>query len=263
LCGRWCTGKRKEASKLRSVNELEGYTLRATDGDIGKASDIYFDDQDWTVRYLVADTGGWLTGRLVLISPQSLGAADMAGEDLQVSLTRDQIESSPPITSDHPVSRQYEAEFHDYYGYPYYWGQPYLGAAASGALVSTPAQSPPPAVPEGTAPTEAVEEQERRGDPHLRSAGEVTGYHIEAANGEIGHVEDFLVDDESWRIELMVIDTRDWLPGKKVVVALRDISAIHWPDRVVRVAQTREEIESGPEFDQSSLRDHRQGPPLI
>ena len=248
---------------LRSTKQLKGYTLRATDGELGKVSDLYFDDQDWTVRYLVADTGGWLTGRLVLISPRSLGTADPTGEALQVSLTQEQIEKSPPTTEDQPVSRQYEAEFHDYYGYPYYWGQPYLGAAAGGAMVSTPAQAPPATVPQGTAPTEAVHERERRGDPHLRSAGEVTGYHIEAMNGDIGHVEDFLVDDESWRIERMVIDTRDWLPGKKVVVSPRDIGEVHWPDRVVRVARRREEIENGPEFDQSSLGTEHHGQPII
>ena len=103
---------------LHSIQQRYGEKLRATDGEIGHVRDFYFDDKTWTIRYLVADTGGWLTDRQVLISPHALGHLYPKGSVLFVNLTRKQIERSPSIDDHKPVSRQHEEEYHRYYGYP-------------------------------------------------------------------------------------------------------------------------------------------------
>ncbi|MEO8053096.1 MAG: PRC-barrel domain-containing protein, partial [Acidobacteriota bacterium] len=107
---------------LRKAKDLSGYKLAASDGEIGKVKEFYFDDQSWTVRYLVADTGGWLSGRQVLISPYALDPANEGRNVIPVDLTKHQIEKSPSLDSNKPVSRQYELEYYPYYGWPGYWG---------------------------------------------------------------------------------------------------------------------------------------------
>ena len=150
----------------KSVKDLKGYGIGATDGDIGKLDDFYFDDEAWTIRYLVADTGNWLLGRKVLISPIALGKADLSGERLNVTLTKKQVEESPSIDTDKPVSRQHEAYYHDYYGYPYYWSGPYLWGPMYFPQLSDADQK---RIEERRA------EREEAGDLHLRSAANVTG----------------------------------------------------------------------------------------
>lgn len=232
---------------LRSTKTLQGYAITGADGEVGKVDDVFFDDHDWTVRYLVADTGGWLTGRLVLVSPNAVQGIDPSAESLRVSLTKEQIENAPSVYEDQPVSRQYEADFADYYGYPYYWGAPLAGApGAFGAHSAAYAA-------QETAPIETDATPEERGDPHLRSAKEVNGYTIRALDGDIGHLDDLLLDDATWRIEQLVVATRDWLPGKKVVLAPATVREVDWPRRDVAVGLSRDQIEHGPEYDPSRL----------
>src|SRR5712692_4284272 len=171
---------------LRSASEWDGYTLHATDGDMGHVAEFLFDDEKWTIRYLVVDTGGWLTGRRVLISPIALGETDRQEHRLHVKLTRQQVEDSPDIETDQSVSRQHEVSYFQYYGWPYYWGGPYLWGPAiyPGALIALPSAE------SSTEKQLAAEEAE--GDPHLRSTGEMAGYRIQARDGEIGHVSDFI-----------------------------------------------------------------------
>ena len=177
---------------LKSVTHLQGVTIQATDGEIGKVDQFYFDDETWAIRYLVVNTAGWLAGRLVLVSPIALRQAEWQSKRLDVALTKKQIEDSPSIDTHKPVSRQHEAVYLGYYGYPYYWGGPNLWG-----LTSYPAGL----AVQREAVTEAEAAQARAGkesaDSHLRSTNEVRGYHIEAADGEIGHVADFIVDDET------------------------------------------------------------------
>jgi len=227
---------------LRSVNDLKGLSLRATDGEIGSVDQFYFDDETWTIRYLVVDAGSWLVGRMVLISPISLGNVDWAAKLLEVTLTRKQVENSPNIDTHKPVSRQHEAEFLGYYGYPFYWG----GTDLWGPVLH------PADLSERTATAEArsVPKQESI-DRHLRSTNEVNGYYIQAVDGEIGHVEDFLVDEETWSIRYMVVDTQNWWPGKKVLVSPQWIESISWKESKVHVDLSRETIKDGPEYDDS------------
>jgi hypothetical protein len=228
---------------LRSVNDLKGLNLRATDGEIGSVDQFYFDDETWTIRYLVVNAGNWLVGRMVLISPISLGTVDWAAKQLEVTLTRKQIENSPNIDTHKPVSRQHEAEFLGYYGYPFYW---------SGAHLWEPVLHPAD-LSERTTTVEARSKPKQESiDRHLRSTNEVSGYYIQAVDGEIGHVEDFLVDEETWSIRYMVVDTRNWWAGKKVLVSPQWIDSISWKESKVHVDLSRETIKDGPEYDDSA-----------
>ena len=194
---------------------------------------FYFDDESWAIRYLVVNTGDWLSDRLVLVSPLALRQAEWESRRLDVALTKKQIEDSPPIDTHKPVSRQHEAAYLGYYNYPYYWAGPNYPA---GLAVQEEAES---------AQARAGKES---ADSHLRSTEAVTGYHVEAEDGAIGHVKDFLVDDETWAIRYLEVDTRNWWPGKQVLVSPQWINRVSWPDAKVYVDLTRETIQNGPEW---------------
>jgi len=227
-----------------SIKNLKGFAIGATDGDIGTLDDFYFDDEFWTIRYLVAETGNWLMDQKVLISPFALGEVDVSKERLYVTLTKKQVEESPSIDTDQPVSRQHEALFLDYYSYPYYWDGPFLWG---------PMPYPRFSDADRKRDEEAREKREEANDLHLRSADKVTGYHIEATNGDIGHVQDFIVDGETWEIRYMVVDTQNLWPGKKVLVAPQWVGRVSWSDSKVYVDLSREAIKNGPEYHPEAL----------
>ncbi len=229
---------------LRTAGNLKGITIEAMDGDIGSVQDLYFDDQTWTVRYVVVDTGTWLPGRQVLISPFAFQVVQSASR-LRTSLTKEQVRDSPSIDTDRAVDRQREIAFSQYYGYPYYWLGPYRwGDLASPALPLTPPQ--PSALEQ-----DILARDQESGDPHLRSARDVMGYYIQATDGDVGHVEDFLVDDETWAIRYCIVDTRNWLPGRKVLISPEWIQRVSWEDSKVYVDLSQRHIEAAPEFDPS------------
>jgi len=222
---------------LRLISDAKGLGIAATDGNVGSVEDVYFDDLSWTIRYLVVDTGNWLPGREVLISPMAVRGW---GDRLLVNLTRAQVEGSPSIDSQQPVNRRYESEYLRYYGYPNYWDGPHRWGG-----------SPHPG--EAVAPASASEETlaAMEGHPNLRSAREVMGYYIEATDGDIGHVEDFLFDDREWAIRYMIVDTGNWWPGKKVLVSPEWVRRVSWADSRVYVDLTTEGVKSAPEYDPS------------
>ena len=237
---------------LRNFESLRGFSLSAltrnetdyvdvisrevtypvANGALGKVRDFYFDDHTWTVRYLVVETGSWLSGRSVLILPKFLGRVDRKKQTIEVSLTKEQVENSPSIDTAKPVSRQHEADYFNYYGVQPYW-----------LTVYQPISFPAPAV--------ETPRKKKKGDLHLRSSREVTGYRIEAGDGHVGHVEDFVIDDETWRVHYLVADTRDWLPGKMVLVAPSWIEKISWKSGDVSICLPRSVIERAPEYDDS------------
>jgi uncharacterized protein YrrD len=238
---------------LRQLKDLQGYALRATDGDIGTVTDFYFDDERWVVRYLVVETGSWLASRKVLVSPASLGTPDTVELVLPVSITREQVRNSPDIDTDKPVSRQHEIDYLGYYGYPVYWD-----SAGLWGIGSLPGMLVPEAglAPSGAGVLEAdraiAAEQATRhrdDDPHLRSCKDVAGYHIKAQDGEIGHVQGWIVDEQSWAIRYLVIDTSNWWMGHQVLVAPQWIREVSWSDRVVVADMTREAIRQAPAWD--------------
>ena len=225
---------------LRSVKQLYGDKLGASDGDIGHVKDFYFDDHNWAVRYVVADTGTWLTSRQVLLSPHAFGSLDQAGKVLRVNLTRKQIEHSPSIESHKPVSRQYEEEYYRYYGWPYYWQGDGLWGMSGFPILELPAKPLPsePATASGPRP--------KRADAHLRSTQAVKGYHIQASDGINGHVCDFMMDDKSWAIGQLVIKTGHRLSGKDVLIPTKDVDRISYEESTVFVSLTMEAVEQSP-----------------
>jgi sporulation protein YlmC with PRC-barrel domain len=222
---------------LRSIRAFKDYQVSALDGEIGTVRDFYFDDEHWTIRYLIVDTGAFLPGRRVLVSPVSFGHADWATQRFNIALTRERVKNSPSIDLDKPVSRQYEREYFRYYGWPYYWG--FDGGGIWGGQAY-------PNVLASQAWSDQKHPLEEGGDPHLRSVREVAGYHIHGTDGEIGHVDDFIVDDETWTIRYLVIDTRNWWLDRKVLVVPQWAERISWAENSVYVNLPRQTIKDSP-----------------
>jgi hypothetical protein len=249
---------------LYSLSKLVGSPIKASDGEIGKIGDVYFDDHRWAVRYLVVDTaGGWLSERKVLISAISVDSIDWEESVVQTGLTRQQVVASPPIDTDKPVSRQHEVDFLGYYGYPSYWGGPFMWGTTSYPYPMSPTGAVSPV---NEAPGERAHGP---GDPHLRSAMEVIGYHLQTTNASMGHVEGFLVDNESWAIRYIVVDMRNWWPGKQVVISPEWITRVDWAERLVTVDVARDTVQGAPEYhagmdfsraDETTLYRHYQRP---
>ena len=204
---------------LHRLHRRFGEKLRATDGEIGHVRDFYIDDKEWAIRYLVAETGGWLSGRQVLISPHALGHLYPEGKVLLVNLTRRQIEESPSIDEHKPVSRQQEEEFHRHYGYPYYaesW--PLWGLAGYPVIV------PPPRQADG---------KHEHADSHLRSVRFISGYKVAATDGEVGELVDFLIASRTWRIRELVVRCTHWFTTDEIVVPTEHVSRVSYIDSAV------------------------------
>jgi sporulation protein YlmC with PRC-barrel domain len=230
----------------RSVKSLKSFTMGAIDSEIGKVDEFYFDDETWTIRYLIVNTGGWLSGRSVMISPFALKEPNWEREIFPIDLTKQQVQDSPDIDTAKPVSREQELALYDHYAWPY--GEP-GGAGFYGGMGMM-------GMTDSRVPFEdSIAEQyaERRvADQHLRSTGEVRGYTIHALDGTIGDVEDFIIDQNTWRIHFMVVDTGNWFPGKKVLISPKWIREIDWQSSSVYLDLYVEEIKNSPEYDPSS-----------
>jgi hypothetical protein len=225
---------------LRNLKDLERYTVNATDGDIGSAVDFLLDDDRWTIRYLVVKAGGFFGGRNVLISPAFFRAVDWSTQRFHLALTKEKIKNSPDVDVDRPVSRQFEHEYYQYYNYTYYWAS--SGVGGLGACPPMTDRGEWKKVPEGP-------DEETRSS-HLRSAKEVTGYHIRGSDGTIGHVADFIVDDGTWEVRYLVVDTSHWWAAdKEVLVAPAWATSVNWPKREVHVDLTRHAIKGSPPWD--------------
>lgn len=231
---------------LRSIKQLHGRKLGASDGDIGHVKDVYFDDETWAIRYVVVDTASWLFGRSVLIAPNAFGEPHQDGNSLLVKLTREQIENSPPIEAHEPVTRQYEVEYFRHYGWPSYWD----GGAMGGSMGLFPMAAPLP----HPAPT-AERKTNSGNDPHLRSAAAIVGYQIQSSDGTIGHVADFMMDEKTWLICNVLVETGHWFSGKRIVISRDQIERISYDDAKVFVKVTKETIEQSPNYQIPPLGD--------
>ncbi len=248
---------------LRSMNDLEGCAIQATDGDIGQVRDVYFDDQAWCVRYLVVDTGTWLSSRPVLVSPLAIGTPHWADKVLPAAMTRAQVKNSPSVDTDKPVSRQYEVRYADHYNYPQYWGGPELwGLAMSPSAV--PGYGYFPSTP-GTFRSESEKDYEQAQaalrayvDPHLRSCKAIMGYHLHAVDGDLGHVRGFLLDEEDWSLRYLVVDASTWWYGRQVLIAPQWVQEVNWPHNRVSVNLSRQEVRDAPAYDASAAVDRAQ-----
>jgi uncharacterized protein YrrD len=224
---------------LSKAKTLKGYKLDSLDGEIGKVKEFYFDDRHWTIRYLVAETGTWLADRQVLISPYALVAVNNEERNIAIDLTKKQIEDSPSLDSDKPVSRQFEEAYLGFYGLPVYWGGPYMWGAY-------------PYVVRDREKWKEFTQGEKAWDPHLRSTYDVSGHHIQALDGELGHVQDFIIDDETWAIRYLIVNTQNWWEGKMVLVSPRWIDRISWTESKVFVNLSRDTIKRSPEYIEGS-----------
>jgi hypothetical protein len=227
---------------LLRARQLQDYKISATDGEIGHVEQLYFDDEAWAIKYVVVDIGNWLSGRRVLISPTAIIEANPRGKNIHMALTREQIQEGAAIYTHKPVASQHPTDYSIYVGWPYYWGLTGLDATGgypSGESVGTDSES------ERSVDTAFKEEN----DPHLRSTDVVGGYHIMALDGEIGHIEDFMVDDQTWTIRYAVADTRNWWSGKKVLLATEWILFVSWAESNTYVSLSRDRIINAPEFD--------------
>lgn len=222
---------------LQSIKQLYGNKLGATDGEIGRVNDFYFDDKSRVVRYVVADTGSWLPGRQVLISPLAFGDFHQDGKVLSVNLSKKQIQDGPAMESHKPVSRQYEEEYHRYFGWPFYWEGDGLWGRCEFPILPVPPKALPPKK------TVASDRNPEPADAHLRSTRAVSGYHIKASDGIIGHVCDFIMDDKSWAICQLVVKTGHRFTGKEVEIPADKIDRISYEESTVFVNLSMEAVE--------------------
>ena len=219
---------------FHNTKTIIGHKLSAVDGDIGHVSDFYFDDKTWAVRYVVAETGTWLTGRTVLLSPYAFFTFfDPVAKVLPVNLTRKQIENSPSIELHRPVSRQFEENYYRYYGWPPYW----QGGQMWGKTDF------PAATPASPLDRAILHDYARWDDLHLRSTQAVTGYPIQALDGEVGTVTGFMIDDRTWAVRDLVVETGHWYSGKEILVSTANIDRISYKESCVFGRLTKYEIQ--------------------
>lgn len=229
-----------EQSLNRGIARMRGASILATDGRIGRVQDLYFDDRRWATRYIVVDTDGWLSGRQVLISPMAIQSVDWEDSGIRLNLTREQIENSPGIGHDEPVSRQYERRHYAYYGWPLY-------SAGNGVWD----KSNYPILEEGQpAGTTAEGDQEEHVDPHLRSAADVVGYRIHGTDGDFGSITDLLINNHSWKIRWLAVDTTPWWPGGNVLIMTGSVRKIAWQGRSIDVDLTTKQIADSPAWEE-------------
>ncbi len=234
---------------LWTASGLTDYSVIATDGHLGTVSDFLFDDHTWQIRWLVVDTGHWLPGRKVLLPPAVLGHPNPAQHEFAVRLTKQQIKDSPDILSDRPVSRQEETNIYGYYGWRPYWdnsffmgGYGYVGDDWIGATADQRER-------------EIARSRLNDGDPHLRSVAEVIGYHIHATDGEIGHVQNFLIEDTDWAIRFLVADTKNWWPGQHVLISPASAATIDWTQGLMNLTVDRQVVKDSPVYDAATTVD--------
>ncbi len=227
---------------LRTLSSLYRYTLWTREGELGDIADIYFEDDTWVIRYLVVDLNRWLTGRKVLIPPSIADRPKDEAGQIPVAMTRESVRTSPDFSSEEPVSRQLEDQLHSFFGW-----QPYWSGETEGGVVS-------PRMPEGDEMTgdrqaDSVPGDAPRGDPHLRSARDISGYKVQAVRQPVGTLTDLLIDDESWMVRYLVIDVGRPDTTRQVVVAADTVETVDWRQFAVYLELERESVERAPAFE--------------
>ena len=238
---------------LYAISAIHGYAIEASDGPIGSVRDVLFDDRSWKVRWLVVETGSWLMQRKVLLHPTAVLTSDHDLHRFDVNLSKAQVEGSLGIAQDLPVSRQMESSLYEYYDWDPLWGS--VSDFDAGAI-ALPLRMP--LLDEDPRPlrvSQAIPGIHDDGDPHLRSISEVTGYGLHAEDGAIGHVENFLFDDVEWILSYLVVDTKNWWPGKHVLLSPYAVTAIDWPGKRIELDVTRDEVRSSPDWQPAAIID--------
>lgn len=230
---------------LLAISALKGRAIEASDGKIGSVSDLLLEDNTWRIRWLVDDTGTWLVERKVLISPLAIQRAGLDHNTVGVNLTKAQVEGSPEISSDEPVSRRTEHDLYIYYGWNPYWSTGDIGSLGS----------PFPSYAAALVSQADGHSSLQKGDPHLRSSTEMLGYHIQAADGEIGHLANLVIDDSDWQVQYLIISDRNWLPGKHLLILPETVREISWAEGMIRIDLNTDQVEASPPWNQADLID--------
>ncbi len=235
------------------LEDLIGYKIEAEDGHIGTVHDVLFDDEAWVVRYVVVDTGGWLLGRKVLVSPEAAHEPDEGHKTLQVKLTKQQVKDSPEVPIDPPLSREEEAQYRDHYRWPDYWDNveafdrnAMVNIAPEAMSLGTVAPAPPvaPPIPEVVA------------DPMLRSARVIRGYKIHCgADEDVGEVTDFVIDGQAWTVPFLVVKLKDKDAADHVLIPASSIRRTGWKDKAIELDYESATVNSAPHFDETVKRD--------
>jgi len=233
---------------LWNASSIYGYAIEASDGPLGTVSDLLFEDTNWAARWFVVDTGGWLSGRKVLLPLSALGQPDRALRRFPVKLTMQQVKDSPDVDTDQPVSRQMEARVYSHYKWDPYWGGSNFNMNAMATPFVTPLWSTPP-------DPRNADDQPAKGDPHLRSVTAITGYHIHATDGEIGHVDDLLIDEIDWSVSYISVDTSNWWLGQKVLISPRSVRKIDWAERLIYLDVDRQKVKDSPAVEPNTTVD--------
>lgn len=228
----------------RNIKSLTGYSMEATDGDIGKVDEFYFEDTTWVIRYLILKTGNWFLYRQVLISPQAIIKTEAGPEIFAVNLNKEQIRTSPDIDTDKPVSQQQDIQLYGHYAWQRYGGGGFYAGGSAAVMDNN------PIIDEKI--TKEADPKDKRSDDdiHLRSTETIIGYAVHASDGDFGHVSDFIFDDANWQIIYVVVDSHNWFGGKKFLIETGTIKEIQWENSKVIVNISQEAIKDCPVFDE-------------
>jgi sporulation protein YlmC with PRC-barrel domain len=232
----------------RNIKSLIGYGMEATDGDIGKVEEFYFEDTTWLIRYLVVKTGNWFLYRKVLIAPQSIVKRNAEPGVFPVNLNKEQIRTSPDIDTDKPVSEQQDMQLYGHYAWQRYGGGGFYAGGSAAAMDNV------PIIVEKIMKEADPNNKRSDDDLHLRGTKTIIGYHIHASDGDVGHVSDFIFDDTNWQINYLVVDTHNWFGGKKVLIETGTIKEIQWENSKVIVNTPTNLIKDGPVFAESQFK---------
>jgi hypothetical protein len=235
---------------LYKASAINGYAIEASDGQLGTVSDLLFEDSSWAIRWLVVDTGNWLSGRKVLLPLSALGRPDQMQRHFPVKLTMQQVKDSPDIDTDQPVSRQIEAHVYKHYGWDPYWGSGYFPMSNA---MATPFVAPYYGAGSTPRKPTSLDILPNTGDLHLRSIAAVTGYFVHATDGEVGHVEDFLLDEVDMSIRYLSVDTGNWWPGERVLISPRSVREIDWADSLIHLDISRKQVKGSPTYNPSMI----------
>jgi uncharacterized protein YrrD len=208
---------------LHDLDTLVGSSLIATDGELGSVQNFLFDDQSWTIRYLVVDVGGWLARSAVVLTVKAVERPDWAQKTFHAHLTKEQVRNSPGVDMEKPVSRQQEIAMKEYLGLPDFWVDSEFGLLYS--------------MPPGREYPVRV-----KGDLHLRSALDLPGYKVWATDGEIGRLEGFIMNDASWHLDYLDVKAGNWLHSRSVLVPTRSVKSVSWADHRVNLHRARDRI---------------------
>lgn len=223
-------------------SDLRHYDVKGSSEHIGKLHDIYLDDETWKIKWFVVETGNWFSSNKILLDSEKIIKVSPQEGTFHVSLTQKDVEEAPSANEHLPVGDQHRNEYsyiaasHNTLLFP-----GYAGLMMPTTLIERPEQA--------VGAEKNLEELARQqADRHLRSASEIEGYTIHAADGNLGPLSDLVINAETWTIELLALDTSKWLPGRTVVISPRSIDRISWEDRELVVMMEKETIEQSPEL---------------